>query len=64
VPINAETGAVSQGKTVEEALAMVRDCTEGAIEYSPEKCPRGETVGVGIIKPMKVAVDASILADE
>ena len=64
VPINAETGAVSQGKTVEEALAMVRDCTEGAIEYSPEQCPRGETVGVGIIKPMKVAVDASILIDE
>ena len=64
VPINAETGAVSQGKTVEEALAMVRECTECTIEYSPEQCPRGETVGVGIIKPMKVAVDASILADE
>ena len=62
VPINAETGAVSQGETVEEALAMVRECTECTIEYSPEQCPRGETVGVGIIKPMKVAVDASILA--
>ncbi|MDA8006713.1 MAG: hypothetical protein MPJ81_00700 [Gammaproteobacteria bacterium] len=57
VPINAETGAVSQGKTVEEALAMVRECTECTIEYSPEQCPRGETVGVGIIKPMKVSVE-------
>ena len=43
---------------------MVRECTEFSIECSPEECPRGETVGVGIIKPMKVAVDASILADE
>ena len=64
VPFNPETGSCSSGDTIEEALAMVRDCTELTIEYSPEECPRGETVGVGIIKPMKVAVDASILADE
>ena len=64
VPFNPETGSCSSGDTIEEALAMVRECTEFSIECSPEECPRGETVGVGIIKPMKVAVDASILADE
>ncbi|CAJ2376567.1 MAG: hypothetical protein IBGAMO2_360056 [Arenicellales bacterium IbO2] len=64
VSFNPETGTASQGETIEEAVAMLREATELIIEESPGECPRGETVGVGMIKPMMVSVDESILCEE
>lgn len=64
VSINPETLAASYGDTVEEAIAMLREVTEICIAKCPSECPRGETLGNAIIKPMMVSVAARVLEDE
>ncbi|MDA7961015.1 MAG: type II toxin-antitoxin system HicB family antitoxin [Gammaproteobacteria bacterium] len=63
VAINPETGACSQGETVDETVANLREATELYLEARPDECPQGETWGVGVIKPMMVSVDESLLED-
>ena len=63
-PLIRKPELARRAKPWDEAVANLREATELYLEVRPDECPQGETVGVGIIKPMKVAVDASILADE
>ena len=63
VSMNPETGTFSQGETVDEAVANLREATELYLEECPDECPQGETAGVGIIKPMMVSVNDAVSAE-
>lgn len=52
----AELGTVSQGKTVEEALANLKEATELFLEEFPERLPRGNHP---IVTTFEVAGDAA-----
>ena len=64
VSMNPETGTFSQGDTVDKAISNLREATELYLEACPSERPQGETVGTGIVKPMTISVDESVLADE